>query len=204
MSVAWRGSLGPGQNQHKGGENMLYELDGVAVQAEGDYWVADSAAVVGNVLLKQGASVWFNAVVRGDNDLITIGEGSNVQDGSVLHTDPGYPLTIGAHVTIGHKVMLHGCDIGEGSLIGINAVVLNGAKIGKNCLIGANALITEGKEIPDNSMVMGSPGKVVRTLTDEQAAGIRAGAAHYVENARRFKAGAVVQSAAVSAAVAKD
>ena len=177
---------------------MLYELDGVAVKAEGDYWVADSSTVVGNVVLKQDASVWFNAVVRGDNDLITIGEGSNVQDGSVLHTDPGFPLTIGAHVTIGHKVMLHGCDIGEGSLIGINAVVLNGAKIGKNCLIGANALITEGKEIPDNSMVMGSPGKVVRTLSEEQAKGIRAGAAHYVENARRFRTGAVEQSAAAA------
>ena len=175
---------------------MLYELGGVAVKAEGDYWVADSATVVGNVLLKQDASVWFNAVVRGDNDLITIGEGSNVQDGSVLHTDPGFPLTIGAHVTIGHKVMLHGCHIGEGSLIGINAVVLNGAKIGKNCLIGANTLITEGKEIPDNSMVMGSPGKVVRKLSEEQAEGIRAGAAHYVENARRFRTGAVVQASA--------
>ena len=177
---------------------MLYELDGMAAEAEGDYWVADSATVVGSVLLKQDASVWFNAVVRGDNDLITIGEGSNVQDGSVLHTDPGFPLTIGAHVTIGHKVMLHGCEIGEGSLIGINAVVLNGAKIGKNCLIGANALITEGKEIPDNSMVMGSPGKVVRTLSEEQAAGIRAGAVHYVENARRFRTGAVEQAAAVA------
>ena len=177
---------------------MLYELGGVAVKAEGDYWVADSATVVGNVLLKQDASVWFNAVVRGDNDLITIGEGSNVQDGSVLHTDPGFPLTIGAHVTIGHKVMLHGCHIGEGSLIGINAVVLNGAKIGKNCLIGANTLITEGKEIPDNSMVMGSPGKVVRKLSEEQAEGIRAGAAHYVENARRFRTGAVARAAAVA------
>jgi carbonic anhydrase/acetyltransferase-like protein (isoleucine patch superfamily) len=175
---------------------MLYELDGTAVKAEGEYWVADSAVVVGNVLLKQNASVWYNAVIRGDNDLITIGEGSNVQDGSVLHTDPGFPLTIGPHVTIGHKVMLHGCDIGEGSLIGINAVVLNGAKIGKNCIIGANALITEGKVIPDNSMVMGSPGKVVKTLTDEQAAGIRLGAAHYVENARRFKAGVKAQDAA--------
>ena len=177
---------------------MLYELGGVAVKAEGDYWVADSATVVGKVLLKQDASVWFNAVVRGDNDLITIGEGSNVQDGSVLHTDPGFPLTIGAHVTIGHKVTLHGCHIGEGSLIGINAVVLNGAKIGKNCLIGANTLITEGKEIPDNSMVMGSPGKVVRTLSEEQARGIRAGAAHYVENARRFRTGAVAQAAAAA------
>ena len=179
---------------------MLYELDKTKVRAEGNYWVADSAVVVGNVLLKQDASVWFNAVVRGDNDLITIGVGSNVQDGSVLHTDPGHPLVIGPHVTIGHKVMLHGCDIGEGSLIGINAVVLNGAKIGKNCIIGANALITEGKEILDNSMVMGSPGKVVKTLTDEQAKGIRIGAAHYVENAKRFKAEMVQQSAAASAA----
>jgi carbonic anhydrase/acetyltransferase-like protein (isoleucine patch superfamily) len=182
----------------KGGK-MLYELDGVGVRAEGEHWVADSAVVVGNVLLKQNASVWFNAVIRGDNELITIGEGSNVQDGSVLHTDPGCALTIGSHVTIGHKVMLHGCEIGEGSLIGINAVVLNGAKIGKNCIVGANALITEGKEIPDNSMVMGSPGKVVKTLTDEQAAGIRVGAAHYVENARRFKAGAVAQAKALPA-----
>ncbi|MEM9622300.1 MAG: gamma carbonic anhydrase family protein, partial [Pseudomonadota bacterium] len=130
---------------------MLYELGGQQVRAEGEYWVADNAAVVGNVLLKDGASVWFNAVLRGDNERITVGEGANVQDGAVLHTDPGFPLNIGAHVTIGHKVMLHGCEIGEGSLVGINAVVLNGAKIGKNCLIGANALITEGKEIPDNS-----------------------------------------------------
>ncbi|MEQ9451908.1 MAG: gamma carbonic anhydrase family protein [Pseudomonadales bacterium] len=168
---------------------MIYQLDGEKVQAEGDFWVADSAAVIGKVLLKQDASVWFNAVLRGDNELITVGEGSNIQDGSVLHTDPGYPLTIGAHVTVGHKVMLHGCEIGEGSLIGINAVVLNGAKIGRNCLIGANALITEDKVIPDNSMVLGSPGKVVKTLSDEQAAGIRIGAAHYVENARRYRAG---------------
>ena len=175
---------------------MIYRLGDEEVRAEGDYWVADSAAVVGKVLLKNNASVWFNAVVRGDNDLITIGEGSNVQDGSVLHTDPGFPLTIGPHVTIGHKVMLHGCEIGEGSLIGINAVVLNGAKIGKNCLIGANALITEGKEIPDNSMVLGTPGKVVKTLSDEQAAGIRTGAKHYVENARRFREGMQPQDGA--------
>ena len=167
---------------------MLYKLGGVAVKAEGDYWVADSATVVGNVLLKQDASVWFNAVVRGDNDLITIGEGSNVQDGSVLHTDPGFPLTIGAHVTIGHKVMLHGCDIGEGSLIGINAVVLNGAKIGKNCLIGANTLITEGKEIPDGSLVMGSPAKVIKTLSEEQQARLVTSAEIYVKNFKRFKA----------------
>ena len=135
---------------------MLYQLDDLQVRASGDYWVADNATVLGSVLLCQDSSVWFNAVLRGDTELITVGEGSNVQDGSVLHTDLGYPINIGPHVTIGHKVMLHGCDIGEGSLIGINSVVLNGAKIGKNCIIGANALITEGKEIPDNSMVMGS------------------------------------------------
>lgn len=176
---------------------MIYQLDEQQVRAEGDYWVADSASVVGNVLLKQDASVWFNAVLRGDNELITVGEGSNVQDGSVLHTDPGYPLEIGPHVTIGHKVMLHGCQIGEGSLIGINAVVLNGAKIGKNCLIGANALITEGKEIPDNSMVLGSPGKVVKTLAPEQAEAIRIGAAHYVVNARRFRQGMQPQAQAL-------
>jgi len=181
-----------------GDSRVLYQLGDLEVRAEGDYWVADNAVVLGNVLLKQGASVWFNAVLRGDNDLITVGEGSNIQDGSVLHTDPGYPLNIGAHVTIGHKVMLHGCDVGEGSLIGINAVVLNGAKIGKNCIIGANALITEGKEIPDNSMVMGSPGKVVKTLTDEQAAGIRMGAAHYIVNARRFREELKAQPQAVS------
>lgn len=166
---------------------MIYQLGEARVAAEGDYWVADSASVLGKVLLKQDASVWFNAVLRGDNDQITVGEGSNVQDGAVLHTDPGYPLVIGSHVTIGHKVMLHGCEIGDGSLVGINAVVLNGAKIGKNCLIGANALITEGKVIPDNSMVLGSPGKVVKTLSEEQAMGIRIGAKHYVKNARRFR-----------------
>ena len=138
---------------------MLYQLGDTKVQVEEGVWVAENAVVVGNVLLKENSSVWFNAVIRGDNDLITIGEGANIQDGSVLHSDPGSPLTVGANVTIGHKVMLHGCDIGEGSLVGINSVVLNNARIGKNCIIGANALITEEKEIPDNSLVMGSPGK---------------------------------------------
>jgi carbonic anhydrase/acetyltransferase-like protein (isoleucine patch superfamily) len=176
---------------------MLYQLDDLQVQAVGDYWVADNAVVLGNVLLCQDASVWFNAVLRGDTELITVGEGSNVQDGSVLHTDLGYPINIGAHVTIGHKVMLHGCDIGEGSLVGINSVVLNGAKIGKNCIVGANALITEGKVIPDNSMVMGSLGKVVKTLSEEQGALIRMGAKHYVENARRFRDGLAPQAVAV-------
>ncbi len=170
-----------------GGLVLLYQLGQHAVRAEGDYWVADSAVVVGKVLLKPDASIWFNAVLRGDNELITVGTGSNVQDGAVLHTDPGYPLTIGPDVTVGHKVMLHGCEIGEGSLIGINAVVLNGVKIGKNCLIGANALITENKEIPDNSMVLGSPGKVVKTLSEEEGMAIRIGAKHYVENARRYR-----------------
>ena len=165
---------------------MLYQLGERQVRAEGEYFVADSAAVIGNVLLRANASVWFNAVIRGDNELITIGENSNIQDGSVLHTDPGSPIVIGSHVTIGHKAMLHGCTIGDNSLVGINAVVLNGAKIGRNCLIGANALVTEGKDIPDGSMVLGSPGKVVRDLTPQEIEGLRRSALHYVENARRF------------------
>ena len=173
---------------------MLYKLGDREVQTEGNYWVADNAIVLGNVLLKNDSSVWFNAVLRGDNDLITVGEGSNVQDGAILHTDPGYPLVIGPHVTIGHQAMLHGCEIGEGSLVGIHAIVLNGAKIGKNCIIGANALVTEGKVIPDNSMVLGSPGKVAKTMSDEQAQAIRMGAAHYVKNAQRFKEQFVVQN----------
>ena len=175
---------------------MLLQLEDRRVQAEGDYWVADTARVIGSVLLKRDASVWFNAVLRGDNELITVGECSNVQDGAVLHTDPGCPLVIGSHVTIGHKAMLHGCTIGDNSLIGINAVVLNRAKIGRNCLIGANALITEGKEIPDNSMVLGAPGKVVRELTEEEIRGLRWSAVHYVENARRFRNALVRQDAA--------
>jgi carbonic anhydrase/acetyltransferase-like protein (isoleucine patch superfamily) len=154
--------------------------------AKGEYWVAPNAQVLGNVKLERHASVWFNAVLRGDNELITIGENSNVQDGSVLHTDPGAPLTIEENVTIGHLVMLHGCTIGAGSLIGIGSIILNKARIGKNCLIGANSLISEGKEIPDNSMVLGSPGKVVRTLTDEQAAALRMSADFYVQNWQRF------------------
>ena len=175
---------------------MIYQLEERRVRAEGAYFVADSAVVLGSVVLHEGASVWFNAVLRGDADVITVGPGSNVQDGSVLHTDPGYPLTIGANVTVGHKVMLHGCTIGDNSLIGINAVVLNGAKIGRNCIIGANALITEGKEIPDNSMVLGSPGKVVKTLDEQAVAGLKASAAHYVANGQRFAAGLNIQDAA--------
>ena len=141
--------------------------------AEGEYWIAPNAEVMGNVKLEKNASIWFGAVLRGDNELITIGENSNVQDGSVLHTDPGSPLTIERDVTIGHMVMLHGCTIGAGSLIGIGSIILNNAKIGKGCLIGANTLIAEGKEIPDYSMVLGSPGKIVRTLEKEMSEALR-------------------------------
>lgn len=168
---------------------MRYSLDGVEVEAHPESWIADSATVVGNVKIERNASVWFGAVLRGDNEKMVIGEGSNVQDGSVLHSDPGYPLTLGKDVTIGHMVMLHGCTVGDNSLIGIGAVVLNGAKIGKCCLIGAKALITEGKEIPDYSLVMGSPGKVVRTFTPEEAAGMLTNAASYQKNWKRFRDG---------------
>jgi carbonic anhydrase/acetyltransferase-like protein (isoleucine patch superfamily) len=145
---------------------MIYSLDERQLQTEGDYWIADNATVIGSVVLKNNASVWFNVVIRADNDTITIGENSNIQDGSVLHTDSGVPLTVGNNVTVGHKVMLHGCTIGDNTLIGINAVVLNHAKIGKNCIIGANALITERQEIPDNSLVVGSPAKVVKMVSE--------------------------------------
>jgi carbonic anhydrase/acetyltransferase-like protein (isoleucine patch superfamily) len=151
--------------------------------------VADSAQVMGRVRMDEDASVWFGAVVRGDTEHIHIGKGSNVQDGSVLHADHGMPLMIGQNVTVGHQVMLHGCTIGDGSLIGIQAVVLNGAKIGKNCLVGAGALVTEGKEFPDGSMILGSPAKVVRQLTPEQIEGLRASARHYIHNAQRYQAG---------------
>lgn len=157
--------------------------------AEGDYWIAPNAEVMGNVKLEKNASIWFGAVLRGDNELITVGENSNVQDGSVLHSDPGSPLTIEENVTIGHMVMLHGCTIGAGSLIGIGSIVLNNTKIGKGCLIGANTLISENKEIPDYSMVLGSPGKVVRTLDKETAAALKLSADHYVENWKKYAAG---------------
>jgi carbonic anhydrase/acetyltransferase-like protein (isoleucine patch superfamily) len=152
-----------------------------------EYWIAPTAAVMGNVILKKNASVWWGSTLRGDREPITVGENSNIQDGSVLHADPGFPLTIGANVTVGHLVMLHGCTIGDNSLVGIGSVVLNGAKIGRNCLIGANALITEGKAIPDNSVVMGAPGKIVRELTEEQARKLALSAHHYVENWRRYR-----------------
>jgi carbonic anhydrase/acetyltransferase-like protein (isoleucine patch superfamily) len=167
----------------------IYELDGVKPQCDADSWVAENAVVIGNIVMKRGASVWFGATVRGDNDPITIGENSNIQDGSVLHTDVGQPLDIGANCTIGHMVMLHGCTIGENTLIGIGSIILNGAKIGKNCLIGANSLITEGKVIPDGSMVMGAPGKVVRELTEQQVQTITGSAHHYAENWKRYARG---------------
>lgn len=175
---------------------MIYQLEDQRVRAEGDYWVADSATVLGSVLLKHNASVWFGAVIRGDRESIVVGENSNVQDLAVLHTDPGFPMHIGNHVTIGHKAMLHGCTVGNHSLIGINAVILNGARIGAHCLIGANTLIPEGKEIPDGSLVMGSPGKVVRTLTPEQTAHLTKLAENYVANFKRYKASFVPQGQA--------
>ncbi len=167
----------------------LYALDGVEPQLALGAWVADSAQVIGSVVLHENASVWFGTVVRGDADTITVGAGSNVQDASVLHADSRQPLVIGERVTIGHKVMLHGCTIGDESLIGIGAVVLNGAKIGRNCLVGAGSLVTEGKEFPDGSMIIGSPAKVVRQLTPEQIDGLRKSAQHYMDNARRFQNG---------------
>jgi carbonic anhydrase/acetyltransferase-like protein (isoleucine patch superfamily) len=167
----------------------LYQLGDDTPDIADTAWVADSAQVMGAVTLADNASVWFGAILRGDTEHLTIGTNSNVQDGTVIHADRGYPVTVGENVTIGHQVMLHGCTIGDGSLIGIGAVVLNGAKIGKGCLVGASALITEDKEFPDGSMILGSPAKVVRVLTPAQIEGLRLSALHYVENARRFKAG---------------
>jgi carbonic anhydrase/acetyltransferase-like protein (isoleucine patch superfamily) len=167
----------------------LYELDGVAPQLGDGAWVADSAQVIGNVVLAENASVWFGAVLRGDSESLTIGRNSNVQDLSMLHADPGCPLTIGENVTVGHQVMLHGCTIGDNSLVGIQAVILNNAKIGRNSIVGAGSVVTEGKEFPDNSLIIGSPAKVVRTLDDAAAAKLGHGAEHYVENGRRFAKG---------------
>jgi carbonic anhydrase/acetyltransferase-like protein (isoleucine patch superfamily) len=165
----------------------IFELDGIAPQLAAGAWVAQSAEVIGRVEIHANASVWPKVVVRGDNDLIQIGEGSNVQDASILHTDLGYPLIIGKHVTVGHQVMLHGCQIGDGSLIGIGAVILNGAQIGKNCLVGAASLVTEGKEFPDGAMILGSPAKVVKMLTPDQISGMKEIADRYVQNAQRYQ-----------------
>ena|SRR5450830_632300 len=167
----------------------IYELEGMAPQISDTAWVADSAQVMGDVVLAEDASVWFGAVIRGDMDHIRIGKRTNIQDLSVLHADVGMPLTLGDDVTVGHQVMLHGCTIGDGSLIGIGAIVLNGAKIGKGCLMGAGSLVTEGKEFPDGSMIIGSPAKAVRQLTPEQLEGLLHSAEHYVGNARRYRSG---------------
>jgi len=169
----------------------IYRLDDEIPRVASSAWVADSAQVIGQVELQEEASIWFGAILRGDTEWLVVGRRSNIQDGSVVHADQGFPTTLGEGVTIGHQVMLHGCTIGDHSLIGIQSVVLNGAKIGRHCLVGAGALVTEGKEFPDGSVIMGRPGKVVRTLTDEQRRGLEDIATHYVQNARRFRAGLV-------------
>ncbi|MEM9973801.1 MAG: gamma carbonic anhydrase family protein [Pseudomonadota bacterium] len=172
---------------------MLYGLDGMAptVPEGEDWWVAPGAHVMGNVVLAEGVGIWFGAVLRGDNEPITVGVGTNIQENAVCHTDMGFPLTIGAHCTIGHTAIIHGCTIGDESLIGMGATVLNGAQIGRNCLVGAGALVTEGKEIPDGSLVIGAPARVVRALSADEIAGLRASAEGYQANMRRFRAALV-------------
>ena len=165
---------------------MIYTIGERKLEAEGSFWVAPNATVIGSVKLGEGATVWFNAVIRADNDVISIGEGSNIQDGAVLHVDPGVPLTIGKNVTVGHQAMLHGCTVGDNSLIGINAVVLNRARIGSNCVIGANALVPEGMDVPDNSLVLGSPAKVVKEVSEGHRAMLTMGALHDVEHGKHF------------------
>ena len=165
---------------------MIYNFENKTLKSEENNWIAPNATVIGDVILKKNSSVWFNAVLRGDVETITIGEGSNIQDGSVLHTDPGYPLTIGSGVTVGHMVTLHGCSIADDSLIGIGSTVLNNAKIGKNCIVGAKTLITENKIIPDNSLVIGSPGKVIRQITDDEIKHIKENAKRYIENWKKY------------------
>lgn len=168
----------------------IYDVDGVrpTLPANGRYWIAGSAEVMGNVILRENASVWYGCVLRGDNDPITIGENSNIQDLTVIHTDIGAPVTIGANVTVGHRVILHGCEIGDDTLIGMGSTILNRVKIGRKCIIGANALIAEGKEIPDNSLVMGAPGKVIKDVSPQQIQMIRMSALHYVENWQKHQA----------------
>jgi carbonic anhydrase/acetyltransferase-like protein (isoleucine patch superfamily) len=167
----------------------VYQLGDLSPDIAASAWVADSARVIGNVSLGDDASVWFGVVIRGDTERIAIGRGSNIQDNSVVHADAGFPVSVGENVTVGHQAMLHGCTIGDHSLIGIQAVVLNGAKIGSHCLVGAGALVTEGQSFPDGSLILGTPARVVRQLSPEQRQGLEKSAAHYVENARRYKAG---------------
>ena len=166
---------------------MIYDFEKNVPDVHPDAWVASNASLIGKVKLEKNSSIWFNAVLRGDIELITIGENSNIQDGSVLHTDPGYKLNVGKGVTVGHMVMLHGCQIADDTLIGIGSIILNNAKIGKNCIIGANSLITENKVIPNNSLVVGSPGKVLRKVTDEEIKAIHENAKHYVEGSKKYK-----------------
>ena len=165
---------------------MFYDLEDKKVKNLGENWSASNASIIGDVTLEKNTSIWFNVTLRGDVESIYVGEGSNIQDGSVLHTDPGYPLKIGKNVTVGHMVMLHGCTIGDNSLIGIAAVILNNAKIGNNCVIGAKSLITENKEIPDNSLVVGSPGSVIRKVTDEEVKAIKENATRYQKNWKKY------------------
>ncbi|MEW6769249.1 MAG: gamma carbonic anhydrase family protein [Pseudomonadota bacterium] len=169
----------------------IYELDGKSpdLPADGQYFIAETATVIGNVRLKSNASVWFGSVLRGDNELIEIGEGSNVQDNCTFHTDPGFPLTVGKNCTIGHNVILHGCTIEDGALVGMGAIIMNGARIGKGCIVGAGAVITEGKTFDDRALVVGAPARVIRTLTEDQVKAMTYGAPHYVHNGKRFKAG---------------
>ena len=166
---------------------MKYSFEDRKVVCKGDYWIAPDAVVIGSVVMEPNASVWFGCVVRADNDTITIGENSQIQDGCVLHADPGFPITISRNVSVGHMAMLHGCTIGENTLIGIKSVILNGAKIGRNCLIGANSLVGEGKEIPDGSLVLGSPGKVVRQLREDEIKFILSASDHYVQKFKRYR-----------------
>ena len=166
---------------------MIYDFENNIPTIDKDSWVASNAVLIGKVILKKNANIWFNVILRGDIEPITIGEGSNVQDGSVFHTDPGCPLTLGKGVTVGHLVMLHGCEVQDNSLIGIGSTILNKTKIGKNCIIGANTLIPENKVIPDKSLVLGSPGKVIRQVTDKEIEEIKENALHYVENYKRYK-----------------
>ena len=165
---------------------MNYDFENKSLKSEGKNWIASNAIIIGDIVIKNDASIWFNVVLRGDIEKIEVGEGSNIQDGSVLHTAPGYPLIIGKGVTVGHMVMLHGCTIGNDTLIGIGSTILNNAKIGKNCIIGANTLITENKNIPDNSLVIGSPGKVVRQVTDKEIIHIKQNAKEYIENWKKY------------------
>nr|WP_246327034.1 gamma carbonic anhydrase family protein [Burkholderia guangdongensis] len=174
-------------NDIQGDTVTIYKLGDTAPTIHESVFVADTAAIIGKVVLEENSSVWFGATIRGDNETITVGAGSNVQEGAVLHTDLGYPLTIAENVTIGHQVMLHGCTIGEGSLIGIQAVVLNGAVIGRNCLVGAGAIVTEGKTFPDNSLILGAPAKAVRELSAEDVARMRAGTDSYIKRRAEFK-----------------